>query len=176
MQCSEQDQFNGLDTFQLLLEESTANRAACVRAGLLSLLLDWFAQEPKESLNLKIGNLMQMIGGHSISGKDMRCIFALLRSSKDGFRPRHGTLLLRIFQGMLKEQGPAVFFDLSGRDAVSDLHFWFYSIYFNFLSIFPLFMQNLKILQTCNVVELCNSFECCGIYSFSLVSPTFWLQ
>lgn len=164
MQCSEQDQFNGLDTFQLLLEESTANRAACVRAGLLSLLLDWFAQEPKESLNLKMGNLMQMIGGHSISGKDMRCIFALLRSSKDGFRPRHGTLLLRIFQGMLKEQGPAVFFDLSGRDAVSDLHSWFYSIYFNSLNIFPLFMQNLKILQPCNVVKLCNFFECCGIY------------
>lgn len=165
MQCSEQDQFNGLDTFQLLLEESTANRAACVRAGLLSLLLDWFAQEPKESLIVKMGNLMRMIGGHSISGKDMRCIFALLRSSKDGFRPRHGTLLLRIFQGMLKEQGPAVFFDLSGRDSVSDLHFWFYSTYFNVLNIWPLFRHHLTILQPCNVVKLCKSLSVCGIYS-----------
>lgn len=109
----------GLDTFQLLLEESTANRAACVRAGLLSLLLEWFAKEPEVALIVKLGHLMKMIGGHSISGKDMRSIFALLRSSKDGLRPRHGTLLLRIFQGMLKEQGPAVFFDLSGRDSVS---------------------------------------------------------
>lgn len=120
MQCNEFDQVYGLDTFQLLLEESTANRAACVRAGLLSLLLQWFAKEPEVALIVKLGHLMKMIGGHSISGKDMRSIFALLRSSKDGLRPRHGTLLLRIFQGMLKEQGPAVFFDLSGRDSVSE--------------------------------------------------------
>lgn len=122
LQCNEQDRVNGLDTFQLLLEESTANRAACVRAGLLSLLLEWFAKETDVALIVKFGRLMQMIGGHSISGKDMRSIFALLRSSKDGLRPRHGTLLLQIFQGMLKEQGPAVFFDLSGRDSVSNFH------------------------------------------------------
>ncbi|CAK9238386.1 unnamed protein product, partial [Sphagnum troendelagicum] len=115
--CDEEEKLNGLDTFHRLLEESTANQAACVRAGLLSVLLDWFALEQTELLLMKMAQLIQMIGGHSISGKDMRRIFALLRSMKDGSRPHHGTLLLQSLQGMLKEQGPAVFFELSGHDS-----------------------------------------------------------
>lgn len=115
--CEAGDQVFGLDIFHTLLEESTANRSSCVRAGLLIVLLDWFAMEQSESLVVKVAQLMQMIGGHSISGKDMRRIFALLRGTKDGSRPRHGTLLLQILRGMLKESGPAVFFELSGRDS-----------------------------------------------------------
>jgi len=115
--CDEEEKLNGLDTFHRLLEESTANQAACVRAGLLSVLLDWFALEQTELLLMKMAQLIRMIGGHSISGKDMRRIFALLRSTKDGSRPHHGTLLLQSLQGMLKEQGPAVFFELSGHDS-----------------------------------------------------------
>ncbi|CAK9883045.1 unnamed protein product [Sphagnum jensenii] len=115
--CDEEEKLNGLDTFHRLLEESTANQAACVRAGLLSVLLDWFALEQTELLLMKMAQLIQMIGGHSISGKDMRRIFALLRSMKDGSRPHHGTLLLQSLQGMLREQGPAVFFELSGHDS-----------------------------------------------------------
>ncbi|CAK9279032.1 unnamed protein product [Sphagnum jensenii] len=115
--CDDEEKLNGLDTFHRLLEESTANQAACVRAGLLSVLLDWFALEQTELLLMKMAQLIQMIGGHSISGKDMRRIFALLRSMKDGSRPHHGTLLLQSLQGMLKEQGPAVFFELSGHDS-----------------------------------------------------------
>jgi hypothetical protein len=115
--CDEEEKLNGLDTFHRLLEESTANQAACVRAGLLSVLLDWFALEQSELLLMKMAQLIRMIGGHSISGKDMRRIFALLRSMKDGSRPHHGTLLLQSLQGMLKEQGPAVFFELSGHDS-----------------------------------------------------------
>jgi hypothetical protein len=120
LQCEEQDQLNGLDTFHQSLKESTANRAACVRAGLLTVLLDWFAMEHKECLVVKLAQIMQIIGGHSTSGKEMRIIVSLLRSTKDGFRPRHGILLLQILRGMLKEQSPAVFFELSGKDSVSD--------------------------------------------------------
>lgn len=115
--CEIEEQLKGLDTFNCLLRESTANQASCVRAGLLIVLLDWFAVELKEPLVVKVAQLMQMIGGHSISGKDLRKIFALLRGTKDGSRPRHGTLLLQILQGMLKESGPAVFFELSGKDS-----------------------------------------------------------
>eukprot|EP01018_Ginkgo_biloba_P014188 Gb_28819 [translate_table: standard] len=115
--CNETLQCYGLEMFHHLLEESTANRASCVRAGLLSLLLDWFGTEESDLLILKLGQLIQMIGGHSITGKDMRKVFALLRSTKDGARPRHSTLLLNTVQGMLKEEGPTVFFELNGRDS-----------------------------------------------------------
>lgn len=116
-QCNEKLQCYGLDTFHHLLEESTANRACCVKAGLLSLLLDWFGMEDNETVISRIGRLMQLIGGHSITGKDMRKVFALLRSTKDGARPRDNNLLLNTVQGMLKEEGPSVFFELNGRDS-----------------------------------------------------------
>jgi len=44
-ECKEQDQFNGLDTFHQLLKELTTNKATCVKLGLLTILLDWFAME-----------------------------------------------------------------------------------------------------------------------------------
>ncbi|XP_057837661.2 BEACH domain-containing protein B isoform X1 [Cryptomeria japonica] len=116
-QCNEKMQCNGLDTFLCLLEESTANCASCVRAGLLSFLLDWFSTEENSTLISKIGQLIQIIGGHSITGKDIRKVFALLRSTEDGARPSHSSLLLNTVQGMLKDEGPAVFFELNGRDS-----------------------------------------------------------
>lgn len=119
MQCDEGLQSSFLDTFRRVLEESTANQASCVAAGLLSLLLDWFGEEQDEGLMTKVAHLMQMIGGHSITGKDIRRIFSLLRSTKDGCRPRHGALLLNILQGMLIGEGPTAFFELSGRNSVS---------------------------------------------------------
>ncbi|KAL2652898.1 hypothetical protein R1flu_021026 [Riccia fluitans] len=113
----EQEQCRGLDTFFRLLEDSTANQAACVRSGLLSFLLDWFAVAQSDLLVIKLAQLVQMIGGHSISGKDMRRIFSLLRSTNDQPKPQHSTILLKVLQGMLKEEGPAVFFEMSGRDS-----------------------------------------------------------
>ncbi|KAH9329817.1 hypothetical protein KI387_001925, partial [Taxus chinensis] len=116
-QCNERMQLYGLDTFLCLLEESTANRTSCVRAGLLSLLLDWFGTEENSILISKIGQLIQVIGGHSITGKDIRKVFSLLRSTEDGARPRHSSFLLNTVRGMLKDEGPAVFFELNGRDS-----------------------------------------------------------
>ncbi|KAL3684694.1 hypothetical protein R1sor_002716 [Riccia sorocarpa] len=118
-QCDEQEQCKGLDTFFRLLEDSTANQAACVRSGLLSFLLDWFAVAQSDLLVIKLAQLVQMIGGHSVSGKDMRRIFSLLRSTNDQPKPQHGNILLKVLQGMLKEEGPAVFFEMSGRDSVN---------------------------------------------------------
>ncbi len=53
----------------------------------------------------------------------MQIIFSPLQSTKDGLRPWHGVLVLQIPWGMLKEQNPAVFFELSGKDSVSDFQF-----------------------------------------------------
>ncbi|XWS25391.1 hypothetical protein CRYUN_Cryun27aG0064600 [Craigia yunnanensis] len=107
----------GLSVFQQLLKDSLSNRASCVSAGMLNFLLDWFVQEGDDSVILKIAQLIQVIGGHSISGKDIRKIFALLRSEKVGTQQQYCSLLLTTVLSMLNEKGPTAFFDLNGNDS-----------------------------------------------------------
>lgn len=115
-------QQHGLDLFQQLLRDSMSNRASCVRAGMLSLLLDWFSQENNDSVIMQIAQLIQVIGGHSISGKDIRKIFALLRSERVVNQQQYCSLLLSSVLYMLNEKGPTAFFDMNGLDSVSELH------------------------------------------------------
>lgn len=105
--------------FQQLLRDSISNRASCVRAGMLTFLLDWFGQDNNEDVIVKIAQLIQVIGGHSVSGKDIRKIFALLRSEKVGKQRRYCSLLMASILSMLTEKGPTAFFDLSGNNSVS---------------------------------------------------------
>ncbi|XP_042494689.1 BEACH domain-containing protein B-like isoform X2 [Macadamia integrifolia] len=107
----------GLNVLQQLLRDSICNQASCVRAGLLNFLLDWFAQEEDDTVILKISQLIQVIGGHSISGKDIRKFFALLRGDKIGSRQQYCSLLLISIQSVLNEKGPTAFFDLSGNES-----------------------------------------------------------
>ncbi|XP_057426071.1 BEACH domain-containing protein B isoform X2 [Lotus japonicus] len=114
---SESLQHHGLDVFQQLLRDSISNRASCVRAGMLDFLLNWFSQEHNDSVIFQIAQLIQAIGGHSISGKDIRKIFALLRSEKVGMKRRYCSILLTSLLAMLHEKGPTAFFDLDGIDS-----------------------------------------------------------
>ncbi|KAL5705340.1 hypothetical protein ACHQM5_023655 [Ranunculus cassubicifolius] len=107
----------GLSIFQQLLKDSISNRASCVRAGMLNFLLEWFSQEDDNGVILELSQLIQVIGGHSISGKDIRKIFALLRNEKIGSRQQYCSLLLTSILSMLKEKGPIAFFDLNGSDS-----------------------------------------------------------
>lgn len=86
---------------------------------MVSFLLDWFLLEENDGVIMKIAQLVQVVGGHSISGKDIRKIFALLRSEKIGSRQQYCSLLLTSVLSMLNERGPTAFFDLSGTDSVS---------------------------------------------------------
>ncbi|KAK4483931.1 hypothetical protein RD792_011140 [Penstemon davidsonii] len=113
--CSDSMQHHGLNMFLYLLKDSLSNRASCVKAGMLNFLLNWFVQENSETMVREIAQLMQVIGGHSISGKDIRKIFALLRSENTGHQ--HSSLLLTSMLAMLNEKGPTAFFDLSGIDS-----------------------------------------------------------
>ncbi|XP_060199082.1 BEACH domain-containing protein B [Lycium barbarum] len=107
----------GLDVFLQLIRDSMSNQASCVKAGMLNFLLDWFPQEGKDTVVLKIAQLIQVVGGHSISGKDIRKIFALLRSEKVGSHQQYSSLLLTSMLSMLNEKGPTAFFDLSGVES-----------------------------------------------------------
>ncbi|KAK1275119.1 hypothetical protein QJS04_geneDACA005727 [Acorus gramineus] len=116
-QSSESLRNYGLDIFQRLLKDSISNRTSCVRAGMLSFLLDWFPLEVDDGIIMKISQLIQIVGGHSISGKDIRRIFALLRSEKIGSSEMYCTLLLNSIHSMLKDKGPTSFFDFSGVES-----------------------------------------------------------
>ncbi|CAN4092326.1 unnamed protein product [Withania somnifera] len=107
----------GLDVFLQLIRDSMSNQASCVKSGMLNFLLDWFPQERKDTVVLKIAQLIQVIGGHSISGKDIRKIFALLRSEKVGSHQQYSSLLLTSLLSMLNEKGPTAFFDLNGVES-----------------------------------------------------------
>ncbi|GAB4839467.1 hypothetical protein Ancab_028990 [Ancistrocladus abbreviatus] len=108
---------NGLNVFIQLLRDSISNRDSCVRAGMLNFLLDWFSQEGNDNVILRIAQLIQVIGGHSISGKDIRKIFALLRSEKVGSQQQYCSLLMNSILSMLNEKGPTAFFDLIGNES-----------------------------------------------------------
>ncbi|KAL6578417.1 hypothetical protein OROMI_010745 [Orobanche minor] len=110
-------QHHGLNIFLHLLRDSLSNRASCVRAGMLDFLLNWFSQDNAETLIGKISQLIQVIGGHSISGKDIRKIFALLRSESTARQRPLRSLLLTSMLTMLNEKGPSAFFDLNGIDS-----------------------------------------------------------
>ncbi|KAL4566093.1 hypothetical protein LXL04_030203 [Taraxacum kok-saghyz] len=107
----------GLNIFLHLLRDSISNRASCVRVGTLGFLLDWFPCEDNDSVVLKIGQLIQVTGGHSVSGKEIRKIFALLRSEKVGTRQQYCSLLLTNISSMLNEKGPTAFFNFDGLDS-----------------------------------------------------------
>ncbi|KAL0366361.1 UNVERIFIED_CONTAM: BEACH domain-containing protein B [Sesamum radiatum] len=110
-------QHHGLNMFLHLLRDSLSNQASCVRAGMLDFLLNWFSQDNSETIVWEISQLIQVIGGHSISGKDIRKIFALLRSDNTGLQQRSSSLLLTSMLTMLNEKGPTAFFDLNGIDS-----------------------------------------------------------
>ncbi|KAL6603651.1 hypothetical protein ACP70R_044012 [Stipagrostis hirtigluma subsp. patula] len=110
-------QHYGLVVLHQLVKQSIANRTSCFRAGLLSFLLDWFSIEEKDDTVIGIAELIQIIGAHSICGKDIRKIFALLRSEKIGTKQKHTSLLLTSLSHMLKEKGPEAFFEFSGYDS-----------------------------------------------------------
>ncbi|OIW14558.1 hypothetical protein TanjilG_14944 [Lupinus angustifolius] len=117
IKSSELLQHRGLGLFQQLLKDSLSNKASCVRAGMLDFLLNWFSQEDNDSVIFQIAQLIQAIGGHSISGKDIRKIFALLRSDKVGTRRQYCSVLLTSLLSMLHEKGPTAFFDHDGTDS-----------------------------------------------------------
>ncbi|XBI45636.1 hypothetical protein VPH35_110081 [Triticum aestivum] len=110
-------QHYGLVVLQQLLKGSITNRTYCFKAGLLSFLLDWFSVEEWDDTVIKIAELIQIIGGHSISGKDIRKMFALLRGEKISVKQKHSSLLLTSLSHMLKEKGPEAFFEFSGHDS-----------------------------------------------------------
>ncbi|AAG28307.1 hypothetical protein [Arabidopsis thaliana] len=84
---------------------------------LLDALLDMLVDGKFDDKGSALIKLTQTIGGHSISGKDIRKIFALLRSERVGNQQRYRSLLLACLLSMLNEKGPTGFFDMNGVES-----------------------------------------------------------
>ncbi|GJP81202.1 hypothetical protein CLOP_g11369 [Closterium sp. NIES-67] len=71
--------------------------------------------------------LVETLGRHSMSGKEITAVFHLLRQARSGSRAQHASLLLRTLLGAIKDEGPSGFFELNGIDSgfklPPDLHF-----------------------------------------------------
>ena len=69
-----------------LVGESVASKGACERAGVVGSLLAWFKDSQDDTsqdcslLREKMAELLSVCGAHSLSGSDLRQIFALLRT------------------------------------------------------------------------------------------------
>ncbi|EPS68659.1 hypothetical protein M569_06109, partial [Genlisea aurea] len=107
----------GLQLFHNMLRDSLSNRESCVRAGMLEFLLDWIATDDSNAVLLKISPLIEVVGGHSISGKDIRKMFAMLRGEGICLPEHSRSAILSSMLMMMNEKGPSAFFDLSGIDS-----------------------------------------------------------
>eukprot|EP00897_Mesotaenium_endlicherianum_P007795 jgi/Mesen1/7043/ME000369S06370 len=124
--CTRLLQLEGLETFEQLLSVSTANCAACADTGLLALLLSWLPRGPHDAvLHAKLTTLLQLVGGHSIGDRDLKALFALMRggvgAGGGGRRPRLAGTLVRALRHMAGAGGPAVFFELDGKQSGIEL-------------------------------------------------------
>ncbi|KMZ59450.1 hypothetical protein ZOSMA_68G00360, partial [Zostera marina] len=107
----------GLDILQKFLKDSITNRAICFQCGMLGFLLDWFPNEASYDIISKLAQLVEIVGGYSVSGKDIRKIFALLRSEKIGCSEKYCSLFLTCIQTILLEKGPTTFLEFSGLNS-----------------------------------------------------------
>lgn len=122
---------------------------------MLSLLLDWFPHEEHGDMIIMIAQLIQIIGGHSVTGKDIRKIFALLRNETIRSKQNCCTLLLNSIGTMLREKGPTAFFEFNGFDSVSYYTLNFTKFIFYYLNIsHEVFMKTIDCIIEFSVCEL----------------------
>jgi hypothetical protein len=63
-----------------LVRGALANVAACARAGLCKILIDWFASTGSQPLlQIRIAVLLQIIAAHSIAGAELRALFRMMQ-------------------------------------------------------------------------------------------------
>lgn len=140
--CKLDHQLEFLDTLTSLVEQCPLNQTFCCKAHVIDSLLELFRtlQKTRESgdaegkldtLQKKVIDLIKLLGTYSISVKQLKRFFGLLKNQtaklhlpSEGFsdestptielRPTYGPQLLRAIEEMTQKDGPANFFYLDG--------------------------------------------------------------
>ncbi len=108
-----------LSTLAALLRDSTPNKSVCCKSNLLHMLLGEMLRPENPHLE-QLMQLVELLGAHSITIRELKKIFALLRI-EDGQRPALWPRLLQALHVMTVGQGdgPQIFFDLLGASALA---------------------------------------------------------
>jgi Neurobeachin/BDCP, DUF4704 alpha solenoid region/Neurobeachin alpha solenoid region/Concanavalin A-like lectin/glucanases superfamily len=105
-----------MDTFVQLVECCMLNCSLCCSRHLIFLLLGLVPTYRDEGLLTKALRVVELLGTHSITVRELKRFFKLTNSLAGGFRPRAQMRLLKglEFMALSSNQGPEVFFDLDG--------------------------------------------------------------
>lgn len=107
-----------LKTFTQIVEKCPLNQNLCCAQNLIHHLLGMIS-ELKKDMGMMCGiiSLIEVLGTHSITVKELKRLFLLLKSEEGDFRHVAQTILMKALQFMAlsRSLAPASFFDLDGR-------------------------------------------------------------
>ncbi|XP_040571117.1 neurobeachin isoform X5 [Lepeophtheirus salmonis] len=98
--------------FTAILRKSVRNLQACTEAKLMEYLLKRLPKAPPVVTDLLV-DLMGILASYSITVKELKLLFAAMKSDK-GKWPRHSKKLLNVLKQMPNRTGPDVFFSFPG--------------------------------------------------------------
>jgi len=108
-----------LDDFTDIVQKCTTNQSVCCNCHLIYILLDAIYKDQPMEITSKILILIQHLGYHSVTVRELKKLFGLLKSEQGDFRPPTTSLLLSTLQNISvsRNPGPQVYFDFDGKDS-----------------------------------------------------------
>jgi len=109
-----------IDMFTKLVEKCPLNQSLCCERSLIFSLLDLVpAINQDDNLLQRIYSLIELLGTHSISVRELKRQFLLLKSKPGDFRPlaQLRTMKALQFMALSRTNSPAHFFDMNGKDS-----------------------------------------------------------
>ena len=100
-----------------VLTRFSTNTQSCCDIGLLDLLIERLPGLRDADLQRQTLKLIEIVGGHSITAKQLRAFLRLMVRGQDRDSPLYSALLLETMHGMYIEAGAAHFFDFDGKES-----------------------------------------------------------
>eukprot|EP00002_Diphylleia_rotans_P036220 TRINITY_DN7961_c0_g2_i1.p1 TRINITY_DN7961_c0_g2~~TRINITY_DN7961_c0_g2_i1.p1 ORF type:complete len:3076 (+),score=468.11 TRINITY_DN7961_c0_g2_i1:50-9277(+) len=110
-----------LEQFVDCVRKSSLNCAQCCGIGLISTILTWIPKiSDDHQLELLIG-LVGTLGSHSINVREIKMLFALLKSRPGDYRPRYMPYMLKAIEAMSQKDGPDSFLEFDGKSSAMQI-------------------------------------------------------
>eukprot|EP01132_Coremiostelium_polycephalum_P009076 gene9076-11116_t len=108
-----------LDTFTPIVQKVTTNQSVCCNCHLIYHLIEAIHKDQPMDITARIFQLIQELGYHSVTVRELKRLFGLLKSEPGDFRPRTTSVLLETLQNISvsRNPGPQVYFDFDGKDS-----------------------------------------------------------
>eukprot|EP01133_Synstelium_polycarpum_P008387 gene8387-9862_t len=113
-----------LDTFTPIVLKCTTNQSVCCNCHLIFHLLEAIhVPDQPMAITTKLLQLVQYLGCHSVSVRELKKLFGLLKSDAGDHRPPTTSVLLGTLQNIAvsRNPGPSVYFDFDGKESCLSL-------------------------------------------------------